>query len=102
MEVSEVGRQLDVPIEGGLASVAVAVRREKEGWNELIDRGGKNPWGILWEQLTATMVVILIIAAGISAILKDFKDAIAILAIVLLNTILGFTQDCLLYTSRCV
>jgi Ca2+-transporting ATPase len=93
MEVSEVGRQLDVPIEGGLASDAVAVRREKEGWNELIDRGGKNPWGILWEQLTATMVVILIIAAGISAILKDFKDAIAILAIVLLNTILGFTQE---------
>jgi hypothetical protein len=38
----------------------------------------------LWEQLTAAMVVILIVTALISALLGDYKDAIAILVIVVL------------------
>jgi len=39
------------------------------------------------------MVVILIIAAIISAVLGDLKDAVAILAIVVINTLLGFRQE---------
>ena len=39
------------------------------------------------------MVIVLVIAAVISAILSDWKDAIAILAIVILNAILGFVQE---------
>ena len=52
-----------------------------------------SPWRIIWEQLTAFMVVILIIAAVISLLLGDEKDAIAILIIVVLNAILGFSQE---------
>jgi Ca2+-transporting ATPase len=43
--------------------------------------------------MTAVMVVILIVAAVISAFLGDYKDTIAIMAIVVLNSILGFTQE---------
>jgi Ca2+-transporting ATPase len=39
------------------------------------------------------MVVILIVAAVISALLADYKDAAAIGAIVVLNAILGFSQE---------
>jgi Ca2+-transporting ATPase len=39
------------------------------------------------------MTVILIVSAVISLFLQDYEDAIAILAIVILNTILGFTQE---------
>ena len=39
------------------------------------------------------MVVILIVAAVVSGLLGDWKDAIAILAIVVLNAVLGFTQE---------
>ena len=51
----------------------------------------RSPWAIVWEQLTATMVVILIVAAVVSAALGDYKDAVAILAIVVLNAMLGFS-----------
>ena len=47
----------------------------------------------LWEQLTGTMVVILIISAVITFFLREYTDAIAILVIVILNTILGFSQE---------
>ena len=77
----------------GLSHVEVVERTTQYGPNELVDRGIKSPWLIFWEQMTAIMVVILIIAAVISALLGDYKDAIAIMAIVILNAILGFTQE---------
>ena len=77
----------------GLSESEINRRRSVHGPNELIDRGLKSPWLILWEQLTAVMVVILIIAALVSAVLGDYKDAIAIVAIVILNAILGFIQE---------
>ncbi|MDK1079891.1 MAG: cation-translocating P-type ATPase [Anaerolineae bacterium] len=79
--------------EQGLTQKAIAEKRAVYGLNELIERGVKSRWAILWEQMTAIMVVILIIAAIISAALGDYKDAIAIMAIVILNAILGFTQE---------
>ena len=39
------------------------------------------------------MVIILIVAAIISAFLGDYKDTIAILVIVVLNAVLGFRQE---------
>jgi Ca2+-transporting ATPase len=39
------------------------------------------------------MVIVLLIAAAISIVLSDWKDAIAILSIVILNAVLGFVQE---------
>jgi Ca2+-transporting ATPase len=85
--------QLGTRIESGLEAGEAAQRLTKDGPNELIDRGGKSPWKILWEQLTGIMTIILIVSAVISLLLDDHEDAIAILAIVVLNTVLGFTQE---------
>ena len=68
-------------------------RLEIYGPNELIEKGAKSPWKILFDQFKETMVVVLIIAALISALISDWKDAIAILVIVILNAILGFVQE---------
>jgi len=46
-----------------LTSVEVQQRQAQYGPNELIERGGRTLLVILWEQLTATMVLILIAAA---------------------------------------
>jgi P-type Ca2+ transporter type 2C len=71
-----------------------AIRRLAEfGRNELKESGIKSPWLIFLDQLKELMVVILIIAGVISALLGDYSDAIAIGAIVILNTVLGFTQE---------
>ena len=54
--------------------------------NELTERDQKSLWAMVWEQVSNTLVVMLIVAAVGSAFLGDYKDAIAILAIVVLNT----------------
>ncbi len=92
-ETSEVISLLNSDAEAGLSSAEARRRLAEHGPNELVERGLRSPWRILWEQLTGLMVVILIVAAVVSGVLGDWKDAIAILAIVVLNAVLGFSQE---------
>lgn len=78
---------------GGLTAAEAGRRFDQHGPNELIDRGGKSPFAILWEQFTAVMVLILLAAAGLSLALSKFLEAGSILAIVLLFALLGFFQE---------
>ncbi len=89
----EILHESESDLQKGLSTTEIVKRREQFGLNELVDRGTKSPWKILWEQLTETMVVILIISAVITFFLQEYKDAIAIFVIVVLNSILGFTQE---------
>ena len=89
----EVLEYLSVNPEIGLSDEEANLRLENFGANELIERGGKSPWKILWDQLTGVMVIVLVISAAISALLSDWKDALVILAIVVVNSILGFVQE---------
>ena len=77
----------------GLTPTEVTTRLQQYGPNELAEQGGRSPFKILWEQLTATMVLILVAAAVISGFLGKWQEAIAILAIVLLFALLGFFQE---------
>jgi P-type Ca2+ transporter type 2C len=90
---NEVLEQLETSIENGLSNDTATRLFSQFGPNELVERGIKNPWRILWEQFTATMVLILIIAAVISIFLGETRDAIAIMVIVILNGLLGFQQE---------
>jgi Ca2+-transporting ATPase len=65
----------------------------KYGANELVERSLKSPWLMLWEQLTGSTMLLLLVAAAISAALGASKDTLAILAIVVLSALLGFSQD---------
>lgn len=93
LDVPEALNNLQSDTSNGLDEAEVVRRRAEHGPNALVERGGKSPWRILWEQLTATMVIILIVAALLSAVLGDYKDATVILVIVILNAILGFSQE---------
>jgi Ca2+-transporting ATPase len=77
----------------GLSETEATRRLSEFGRNELRESGIRSPWLIFLDQLKELMVVILIIAAVISALLGDYSDAIAIGAIVILNAILGYTQE---------
>ena len=79
--------------ESGLTQTEADSRLKQYGRNELVEKGGRTPLKILWEQLTATMVLILIAAAVVAGLLGDWKNTIAISAIVILYTILGFIQE---------
>ena len=85
--------ELSTSRDAGLDPSEVAKRIERFGVNELEERGGKNPFAILWEQFTSTMVLILIAAAVLSAFLGKPLETAAISAIVLLFAFLGFVQE---------
>ena len=84
---------LQVDPKAGLRAEDAAGRLARRGPNELVEKAQRTPLKILWEQLTATMVLILIAAAVIAGLLGDSKNAIAISAIVLLYAVLGFVQE---------
>ena len=93
LDSTEVLQQLDTNAEHGLSQPEVDHRLKQYGFNELTEQPGESLWQILWKQLTAVMVVVLIVAALISIALRDYTNAIAIFAIVAFNAILGVRQE---------
>ena len=85
----------------GLSSEEAARRLEAGGKNKL-DEGKKTPiWKRFLQQLADPMIIILLIAAGISLAIsllgpaeeREFADVIIILAVVLINATLGVIQE---------
>jgi len=89
----EVLKKLDSRIEEGLSSEAAAKRLEKYGPNELAEGKKTTFWEMIYDQLNNFVIIMLIVAAVISAFLGEVIDASAIIAIVVLNTVMGVIQD---------
>ncbi len=79
--------------QSGLSAAEVQARLARHGYNELVEKKDRTWLRILWEQLSATMVLILIAAAVVAALLGDTKNAGAIFAVVALYALLGFVQE---------
>lgn len=77
----------------GLSSAEAQRRLSEFGPNELVERGGRSRWQILAAQFTNVLTLILIAAAILSFFLGDELEAVVIFAIVVLNGILGYTQE---------
>ncbi len=92
LDVQAVLRHLEVQ-EGGLTSEQVARRLQHYGPNELREAPRPTFWQMLWEQLNNFVVWLLIAASLVSALLGDYLEASAILAIVILNAVLGIIQE---------
>ena len=79
--------------EKGLTTAEATSRLEKYGPNELEEKAGRSALEILWEQFANILTVLLILAAVVSMVLGDWVEAVAILVIVVLNGVLGYTQE---------
>ena len=84
--------------ESGLSSAEAAERLEKNGRNRLEAAKGKSILRRFLEQLGDPMTIILIVAAAISGALavyegEGFTDVIIILAVVIVNAVLGVVQE---------
>lgn len=93
LDCSRVLEKLETKAASGLSDRQVIGRREKFGPNELLDMGSRGPLLILWEQFYNAMILLLVVAAGVSFLLGEVRDSVAILVIVVLNAVLGFAQD---------
>jgi Ca2+-transporting ATPase len=92
-EAAAVLEELDTNADSGLTAAEAARRREKYGPNELRETGGRSVLRILWEQLRGAMMLLLVVAAGVSIFLEEYADAGVVVAIIVLNAALGFFQD---------
>ncbi|MGD8813974.1 MAG: cation-translocating P-type ATPase [Anaerolineales bacterium] len=77
----------------GLKAGEVARRLELYGRNELEEAPRPGIWHMLWQQFRNFIVILLIVAAVASAILHEYPEALAIMAIVIINAILGVVQE---------
>ena len=89
----DVLRELNTFEKQGLTTEEVRRRLGDFGVNELAEAPPVTFWQMLWEQFNNFVVILLIVAAGISAIVGDFIEATAIMAIVILNAALGVIQE---------
>src|SRR5512134_231193 len=78
---------------GGLTSGQASQRLEQYGPNQLKEAPRPTFLQMLWEQLNNFVVILLIVASVISALLGDYVEAAAIMAIVVLNAVLGIVQE---------
>ena len=79
--------------ENGLTSSEVMQRQTQYGLNQLTEAPRPGFMKLLWEQFNNFIVMLLIVASVVSALLGEWVDATAIIAIVLLNAILGIIQE---------
>ena len=93
LNIDEVAGALGGDLSLGLASAEAEARLKKYGPNQLKEKKGTSPLIIFLEQFQNFIVWILIGAALVSGFLKEWVDALAIVAIVILNAILGFIQE---------
>lgn len=77
----------------GLSAQEAAIRLAANGPNELREARPISPWAIFLGQFKSLIIWILISAGVISGVLGEVVDAIAILAIVILNAVIGFYQE---------
>jgi Ca2+-transporting ATPase len=77
----------------GLHPAEAEERFHQYGKNELIEKKKTSILILLLHQFKDVMIFILLIAAVISFVVGDIKDALVILIIVLLNAIIGFVQE---------
>lgn len=77
----------------GIDDLTASQRLVEYGKNQIIDKKKKTIFQMLLNQLKDFMIVILISAAVISGILGDITDTIIIFAIIILNAVLGTTQN---------
>ena len=77
----------------GLSSAEAARRLQQYGRNELQEKPHPGFLQLVIDQLNNFVIILLIVAAVISALLGDWVESAAILLIVVLNAVLGVVQE---------
>ncbi|MEN6386828.1 MAG: cation-translocating P-type ATPase [Phycisphaerales bacterium] len=92
-EVSEIVSLLQTDLDKGLTLEQVKQKADEFGPNQLTEQKGPSALEIFIDQFKDFIIWVLVGAAIVSGLLKEWVDAIAIIAIVILNAVLGFIQE---------
>ncbi len=93
MDIEEVSGELKTDPRRGLTKEEAEERAKKYGPNALKKAPPRSILSMFLGQMTDVLVVILLVAAVISGLLGEWADTVVIMIIVVLNAILGVTQE---------
>ena len=98
LPVEEVEQYFETNIVSGLSEEEVAKKVARYGYNEFQKQKTKSLFSKFLSQFKSFMIIVLLVAAAISGVIgyiegEGFTDAIIILAIVILNAIIGTAQE---------
>ena len=98
LTIAETAADLSTDVERGLSEKEVERRRATNGYNEFTKARRTTLAVKFFAQFKSFMIIVLIIAAAVSGVIgymhnEGFTDAIIILAIVILNAIIGTAQE---------
>ncbi|MEQ8166356.1 MAG: HAD-IC family P-type ATPase, partial [Alphaproteobacteria bacterium] len=82
-----------VPLESGLTQPEVAKRRRKYGLNRLSETARRGVWTILLGQFRGIIIYLLAAAAALSFFLGDWAEGWTIVAVLAINSTIGFTTE---------
>ena len=90
--IEEILKQYSTQKEG-LSSAEASARIEKHGLNKLQEKKKDSPLKLFLSQFLDVLIFMLIIAAIASYMIGNHLDAIVILVVVIINSIIGFIQE---------
>ncbi|MCR4409177.1 MAG: calcium-translocating P-type ATPase, SERCA-type [Candidatus Saccharicenans sp.] len=93
MTPEDVAAAYNSDLKHGLSSEQAAASLEKYGPNQLQEAPSRSPLAVFFDQFKSFLIWVLIGAAIVSGFLGEWVDALAIIAIVILNAVLGFVQE---------
>ncbi|MBA4534863.1 MULTISPECIES: calcium-translocating P-type ATPase, SERCA-type [Brevibacillus] len=91
--LAEIPRMIGSDVQNGLTQEEAATRRQKYGKNQLAEAEKIPLYVVFMNQFKDFMVGVLVVATILSFFLGEYLDAIAIIAIIFLNGVLGFIQE---------
>ena len=92
LSLSEVQERLQAD-RGGLTAGEARARLERFGPNTIQAEELEPWWSLALHQFRDPLIYILLVAAGVTLAIRDYVDAGVILAVVLLNALIGFVQE---------
>jgi Ca2+-transporting ATPase len=86
-------KKISHTLSSGLSQAEVISLRKQHGENRLPAERGTTVWTILLNQVKSPLVYIILVAAGVSLIVGEYTDFFIIMAVVVIDVILGFIQE---------
>jgi P-type Ca2+ transporter type 2C len=77
----------------GLSQAEVLEKRQQYGENRLPAEKGTTIWTLLLNQVKSPLVYIILVAAGVSLVVREYNDFAIIMAVVVIDVVLGFIQE---------
>lgn len=89
----EVIKNLNSDMKHGLTADRIEVLSRKYGLNKLPEAEKTNMYTILLRQFFSPLILILLVAGIVTFVLHEYVDSVVIFIVVIVNSIIGFTQE---------